>query len=90
MANSYEEALEEAKNALEDVKKRGEEAISYEEWDDVEKELFTPEEIAASDIRVAIMGILIKAKNAGMTLEQVEKITKETFEENRELEKAIA
>ena len=32
-------------------------------WSDVEKELFTPEEIRASDLRVAIMGELIKAQN---------------------------
>lgn len=31
-------------------------------WDEVEKELFTPEEIAASDLRVALIGELIKAR----------------------------
>ncbi|MCM1328712.1 MAG: helix-turn-helix transcriptional regulator [Ruminococcus sp.] len=31
-------------------------------WDDVRKELFTPEEIAASDLRVALIGELIKAR----------------------------
>ena len=30
-------------------------------WDEVEKELFTPEETAASNLRVAIIGELIKA-----------------------------
>jgi len=33
------------------------------EWSTVEKELFTPEEIAASNVRVAILGELIKARN---------------------------
>ena len=30
-------------------------------WDEVERVLFTPEEIAASDLRVALIGELIKA-----------------------------
>ena len=33
------------------------------EWSTVKKELFTPEEIAASNVRVAILGELIKARN---------------------------
>ena len=31
-------------------------------WEELEKELFTPEEIAASDLRVASMNELIKAR----------------------------
>ena len=31
-------------------------------WDEVRAELFTPEEIAASDLRVAFIGELIKAR----------------------------
>ena len=31
-------------------------------WNEVEKDLFTPEEIAESDLRVAIIGELIKAR----------------------------
>ena len=31
-------------------------------WEDVRKELFTPEEIAESDLRVALVGELIKAR----------------------------
>jgi len=85
MANNYEEALREAKNALEDISERGEEAISEEEWDDVEKELFTPEEIAMSDLRVAIIGAMIKARQAGMTCDEVEAITKEAFKEHRDM-----
>ncbi len=34
-----------------------------QKWEDVEKELFTPEEIAESDLRVAVIGELIKARN---------------------------
>ncbi len=32
-------------------------------WDEVEKTLFTPEEIAASNLRVALIGELIKARH---------------------------
>lgn len=78
MANSYEEAIKEAKEALEDIKKRGE-AAKGDKWEDVRKELFTPEEIAMSDLRVAIIGAMIKARQAGMTFDEVEEITKEAF-----------
>ena len=41
-------------------------------WDEVEKELFTPEEIAASALRVAIIGELIKARQEkGLTQQKL-------------------
>lgn len=33
----------------------------FETWEDVRKELFSQEEIAESDLRVAIIGELVKA-----------------------------
>lgn len=33
-----------------------------ESWEDVRRELFTPEEIRESDLRVAIIGELIQAR----------------------------
>ena len=33
-----------------------------EKWEDAERELFTPEEIAESRLRVALIGELIKAR----------------------------
>lgn len=36
-------------------------AVGYE-WQDVIKNIFTPEEISASDLRVALIGELIKAR----------------------------
>ena len=36
-------------------------AIGHE-WNDIEKELFSPEEIAESDLRVALIGELVKAR----------------------------
>ena len=45
-------------------------------WDDFEKEFYTPEEIAESDLRVAIIGELIKArKEQGISQKQLEEIS---------------
>ena len=45
-------------------------------WEDVRKELYTPEEIAESDLRVAIIGELIKArKEQGISQKQLEEIS---------------
>jgi DNA-binding XRE family transcriptional regulator len=45
-------------------------------WEDVRKELFTPEEIAESDLRVAIIGELIKARREkGITQKQLEELS---------------
>ena len=75
MANSYEEALQEARAALADIKERGEDAIG-EDWEDVRKELFTPEEIAESDLRVAVIGELIKARQEkGISQKKLEEMS---------------
>lgn len=45
-------------------------------WDDVEKELFTSEEIAASDFRVAMMCQLIEARQKkGYTQRKLEELS---------------
>ncbi|GHT97662.1 putative HTH-type transcriptional regulator [Spirochaetia bacterium] len=45
-------------------------------WDDVRKELFTPDEIAESDLRVAIIGELIKARREkGLTQKKLEELS---------------
>ena len=45
-------------------------------WEDVEKELFTPEEIAASDLRVALIGELIKARQEkGISQKKLEEMS---------------
>jgi predicted transcriptional regulator len=42
-------------------------------WNDVEKELFTAEEIRESDLRVAIIGELVKARHeTGLTQKELE------------------
>lgn len=45
-------------------------------WDEIEKELFTPEEIAASDLRVALIGEFIKARQEkGISQKKLEEMS---------------
>lgn len=45
-------------------------------WDEVRGELFTPEEIAASDLRVALIGELIKARQEkGISQKKLEELS---------------
>ncbi len=45
-------------------------------WEEVERELFTPEEIAESDLRVALMGELIKARQEkGVSQRKLEELS---------------
>ena len=45
-------------------------------WEEVERELFTPEEIAESDLRVALIGELIKARREkGISQKQLEELS---------------
>ena len=75
MDKDYEEALNYAKAALADIKERGEEAMG-DDWDDVRRELYTPEEIAESDLRVALMGELIKARHEqGISQKKLEEMS---------------
>lgn len=47
-----------------------------ESWEDVERELFTPEEIAESNLRAAIIGELIRARQEqGISQKQLEEIS---------------
>lgn len=45
-------------------------------WEDLQKEIFTPEEIAASSLRVALIGELIKARNEqGLSQKRLEELS---------------
>ena len=45
-------------------------------WEAVRRELFTPEEIAESDLRVALIGEIIKARQEkGITQRQLEELS---------------
>ena len=45
-------------------------------WDDFEREIFTPEEIAESDLRVSLIGELIKARREkGISQKELERLS---------------
>ena len=45
-------------------------------WEELEREIFTPEEIAASDLRVALVGELIKARQEkGISQKKLEELS---------------
>ena len=71
----YKQEVEKAKAALTDLRERGTDAIGGS-WDDLEKEFFAPEEIAASDLRVAIMIELARArKERGISQKKLEELS---------------
>lgn len=50
--------------------------VKWTAWEDVRKEVYTPEEIAESDLRVALIGELIKArKERGISQRELEKLS---------------
>ena len=49
---------------------------TFATWEDVRKEMFTPEEIAESNLRVALIGESVKArKERGLSQKQLEELT---------------
>lgn len=49
---------------------------TFATWEDVRKEMFTPEEIAESNLRVALIGELVKARTErGLSQKQLEELT---------------
>jgi len=47
----------------------------YKTWDEARKEMFTPEEIAESDVRVALIGEIVNArKSKGLSQRQLEQL----------------
>ena len=71
----YKQAIEQAKMNLADLRERGADATG-ESWEDLRKEIFTPEEIAASDLRVAMMIELVNArKERGISQKKLEELS---------------
>jgi len=75
MDKQHKKELEQAKANLADIKERGEDAIGGT-WDELRQELFTPEEIAASDLRVAMMIEIVNArKERGISQKKLEELS---------------
>ena len=55
---------------------RNEKDVSFSNWQDVKKRYFTAEQLAESDLRVALIGELVNArKEKGITQQQLEAMT---------------
>jgi len=75
MNKQYEKELEKAKANLADARERGDDAIGGDALDLLD-ELLTPEEIAASDLRVSMMIELVKARNEkGISQKKLEEMS---------------
>lgn len=75
MNSQYAKAIEQASVNLVDIHERGDEALG-ETWDELRQELFTPEEIAVSDLRVELMLELVRARNErGITQKKLEELS---------------
>lgn len=71
----YKKELTHAKENLADLQKRGAGAIGGS-WNELRKEFFTPEENAASDLRVAMMAELVRArKELGISQKKLEELS---------------
>jgi len=71
----YETELKKAKDALTDLNERGNAALG-KTWSELRHEIFTPEEIAQSDLRVAVIGELIKARQErGISQKKLEELS---------------
>jgi len=74
ISNEYKQAIEQAKTNLADARERGEEAFGR--WEDLRKELFTAEEIAACNLRVSMMiEIAAARKERGMSQRDLEALS---------------
>ena len=75
MDDKYVEAVKQARANFADLKERGDEALGGT-WEELQKELFTPEEIAASNLRVALIGELVKARQEkGISQKKLEELS---------------
>ena len=57
MRNDYAQAIAQAKANLADARERGEEALG--DWDELARELFTPEEIAEAEAKAKATAALM-------------------------------
>lgn len=75
MDKEYENAIEQAKINFADLQERGEAAIGRNAIDFM-RELLTPDEIAESDLRVALIGELIEARREkGISQKKLEELS---------------
>lgn len=75
MDKQYKKELAIAEANLADVRERGEDALG-ETWDELREQILTPEERAASNLRVAMMVELIRARqDKGISQKKLEELS---------------
>ena len=75
MNNEYTQAIDQAKDNLADTRERNADALGSR-WSDIRKTLLTPDERAASAIRVELMTELINARNEqGISQKKLEELS---------------
>jgi DNA-binding XRE family transcriptional regulator len=75
MNSEYIQAVAQAKENLADAKARGNDALGGT-WEELRNELFTPEENAASDLRVEMMLEIARARRErGITQKKLEALS---------------
>lgn len=75
MDKEYKKAVAHAQACFDDAKNRGT-ITGKDEWQSLRKEIFTPEEIAKTDLRVALIGELIKArKQKGLSQRELSELS---------------
>ena len=76
MDKQYQDELEKVKKILACHKEHHANDEARDEWADMQKEFFTPAEIAESDLRVSLIAELIEARNEkGITQKQLEELS---------------
>jgi DNA-binding XRE family transcriptional regulator len=74
MNNEHKKAITQARINLADAKERGADALIH--WSDIKKELFSPEELAASRLCVALMTELTRARHEqGLSQRKLEELS---------------
>lgn len=73
--NEYTKAIEQAKENIDDIKSRGNEAIGDDALAFMDS-MLTPEELSESNLRVALISELIKARNEkGISQRKLEELS---------------
>ena len=73
--SEYKQAIMQAEENLNDARIRGDDALDGT-WEELRKELFTPEENAASDLRVEMMLEIARARRErGITQKKLEELS---------------
>lgn len=61
MTKEYKSAVMQAQENLTDLKERGDDAIG-DDWEELKKEIFTPAEISAMNLKAMVISEIIKAR----------------------------